>query len=342
VFAWDRNTTPERRAAFVQQILDRMRSDARVQEVGAVSAMPFIEANISIRTLIRADGATEGDALNAFFTVAAPGYFSTLHIPLRRGRALDEGDRAGGRAVAVISESLARRVWADADPVGRQISFRFQGRVRQAEVVGVVADLRHDALDRPSRAEIFVPHAQYPYGSMTFVARTNGNPAGAISALKAHIHAVDPLQAIYRVATAEELVSNSLVERRLMLTLLAGFALLAGLLAAVGIYGVVSVATARRTREIGVRVALGATRREILAMVMRQGASMAAVGLGIGLTGALVFGGVMSHFLFELQPNDPLTLAAAITMLAVVALTACALPARRATRVDPLVALRAE
>ena len=127
-----------------------------------------------------------------------------------------------------------------------------------------------------------------------------------------------------------------------MLALLAGFALLAGLLAAVGIYGVVSVTTARRTREIGVRVALGATHREILGMVMRQGASMAALGLGIGLIGALALGGVMSRFLFELQPNDPLTLAASITILAVVALTACALPALRAARVDPLVALRAE
>jgi ABC-type antimicrobial peptide transport system permease subunit len=160
--------------------------------------------------------------------------------------------------------------------------------------------------------------------------------------LKAQIHAVDPAQAIYRAATAQELVSKSLVERRFMLALLAGFAVLAGVLAAIGIYGVISVATTQRTREFGVRLALGAKRGEILGMVLRQGAALTLAGLAIGLVAALALGRVMMRFLYGITPTDPLTLVGVLVVLAFVAFAACVVPARRATRVDPLVALRAE
>jgi putative ABC transport system permease protein len=160
--------------------------------------------------------------------------------------------------------------------------------------------------------------------------------------MKDAIRAVDPLQAIYRAATAEELVSKSLVERRFMLALLGGFALVAALLAAIGIYGVISVATTQRTREFGVRMALGADRGEILGMVVREGALMAGIGLALGLVAAVTFGRVMERFLYGITPADPITLAGVVGVLAAVALVACVMPARRATRVDPLVALRAE
>jgi predicted permease len=344
VFAWDRNTTPEKRAAFFQQVLDRMRARPQVVEAGAVAAMPFIEANLHMATVVTVDGRPAGpdEGIGAFIDIATPGYFSAMRIARREGRLFERFDTARSTPVAIVSEALARRAWPGASPVGQKIQYRFQGRTRPAEIVGVVADIRHDGLDRPARLEVFVPHAQVPSGSMTFVARIDGDPARVIPDLKAQIRAVDPAQAIYRAATAEELVSKSLVERRFMLALLTGFALLAGVLAAIGIYGVISVATTQRTREFGVRIALGAASGEILGMVLRQGAAMAALGLAIGLAGALAFGRVMSRFLYGVQPADPLTLAGVVAVLAAVALTACVLPAHRATRVDPLVALRNE
>jgi predicted permease len=344
VFAWDRNTTPEKRAAFFQQVLDRMRALPQIQKVGAVSAMPFIEANINMETALLLDDrpVAPGQEPSAFLTVATPGYFETMGVALRQGRLIDTHDVMPSAPVAVVSESLARKAWPNGHVIGRRFRYRYQGQFRQAEVVGVVADLRHDGLDRPARPELFAAHAQLGFGSMTFVARTTGDPGAAIGALKREIHAVDPAQAIYRAATAEELVSRSLVERRFMLALLGGFALLAGLLAAIGIYGVISVATTQRTREFGLRIALGADRGEILAMVLRQGAWMACVGLAIGLAAALIFGRLMTGFVYGITTADPITLGAAVGTLGVVALIACLLPARRATRVDPLVALRAE
>jgi len=344
VFAWDRNTTPEKRVAFFQQVLDRMRALPQMQQVGAVSAMPFIEANINMETalLLEDRPVAQGEEPSAFLTIATAGYFETMGVALRQGRFIDAHDGMRSAPVAVVSESLARKAWPDGRALGRRFRYRYQGQLRQAEVVGVVADIRHDGLDRPARPELFTPHAQLAFGSMTFVARTSGEPGPAIAALKAEIHAVDPIQAIYRSATAEELVSRSLVERRFMLALLGGFALLAGVLAAIGIYGVISVATTQRTREFGVRIALGANRREILGMVLLEGAWLAGLGLALGLAAALALGRIMSGFVYGITPADPITLGAVVTALAFAALVACVVPARRATRIDPLVALRSE
>ncbi|MGH9348674.1 MAG: ABC transporter permease [Vicinamibacterales bacterium] len=344
VFAWDRNDTPVKRAVFVRQVLERIAALPGVDAAGAVSAMPFIEANINIETGLIVEGppVAPGEEPGAFLTIATPGYFPTMQIALRRGRLLDEHDSSTTGPVAVVSESLARRAWPGTDAIGRRIRFPYQGQMRPAEVVGVVADVRHDSLDRPPRPELFVPHAQMPFGSMTFVARTRNEPDTIGAAMKEAIRAVDPLQAIYRAATARELVAQSLVERRFMLALLGGFALLAAVLAAIGIYGVISVATTQRTREFGVRMALGADRGEILGMVLREGATMAVVGLAIGFAGVIVFGRVIERFLYNVSPADPATLAGVAALLAVVALMACVLPARRATRVDPIVALRSD
>jgi predicted permease len=344
VFAWDRNTTPDKRAAFFQQVLQRMRDVPGVQDVGAISAMPFIEANINMETaMVLEDGSVvEGEQAGAFLTIATPGYFSTMNMQVRQGRAFTEHDLGRSLPVAIVSEALARRTWRDGRVLGRRIQYRYQGKMLPAEIVGVVADVRHDGLDRPPRPELFVPHAQVPFGSMTFVARTTADTTSAITALKAQIHAVDPAQAIYRAASADELVALSLVERRFMLSLLGAFGLLAGTLAAIGIYGVISVATSQRTREFGVRIALGATRREILRLVLRDGAAMTGAGLAIGVSAAIATGSVMERFLYGVRPADPLTLGAVVGLLAVVALAATVMPARRATKVDPLTALRTE
>jgi putative ABC transport system permease protein len=344
VFAWDRNTTPEKRVAFIQQVQDRMRDVPHVQSVGAASAMPFIEANINIETPVLVEGRPlpQGEEASAFLTFATPGYFQTMGIPLLEGRLIDTHDTARATPVVAVSEALARRAWPAGNAVGSRITYRYEGQQRTAAVIGIVGDVRHDALDRPPRPELFVPHAQAPFGSMTFVARTTADPATAIAALKSEIYAVDPAQAIYRAATAEELVSRSLTERRFMLSLLSAFAILSGLLAAIGIYGVISVATTQRTREFGVRLALGAKPSEILRLVLRQGGVMTLLGVTIGLAAALAFGRVMSAFLYEVRPTDPLTLGGVVFALLAVAFAACAIPAHRATRVDPLVAIRSE
>jgi predicted permease len=310
-----------------------------------VSAMPFIEANINMETALLIEGRPApppGQEASAFLTIATPDYFRAMRIGLREGRLFTVHDRFGGAPVALVSEALARKQWPASSPVGQRVRFRYQGQMQNAEIVGVVASVRHEGLDLPPRPEIFVPHSQNPFGSMTFVVRTSGDPQAMLAALKAEIYAVDPVQVIYRAATARELVSKSLVERRFMLALIGAFAALALVLAATGIYGVISVATAQRTREFGVRMALGAGRREILGMVLRQGVSLAVIGLVVGLAGALISGRLLRSFLYGITPTDPLTLAAVVMALGLVAIAACVLPARRATRVDPLVALRAE
>jgi putative ABC transport system permease protein len=345
VFAWTRNGTPERRALFVQEVLRRMEADPLVTGVGAVSAMPFIEADIDIEVPFVAGAPLPSDnagSMPASLTFVSPGYLPTMGVPMTSGRGFADADRIGTRPVAMVSEKLARTAFGGRSPIGRMATFRYQGKPRAVEVVGVFADIRHDGLDRPPRPELLVPHAQYGYGGMTFVARAAGPPADALTALKAHIRAVDPAQAIFRSATVEELVALSLVERRFILTLLGAFALLAAVLAVIGIYGVMSVTTAQRAREFGVRLALGAGRGEILGLVLKQGAVITGLGLGIGLAGTLAFDGLLTRFLYAIKPGDPLTLAIAVSVLAAAAALACLLPARRATRSDSLVILRAE
>jgi len=345
VFTYDRQRTPEKRALFVQQVIQRLKTVSAVEQAGAVSAMPFIEANINVETSMLVEGRPappQYQEPTAFITNATGGYFRAMRIPLREGRLFEDRDDARSEPVALVSDALARREWPRESAVGQVIRFRYEGRMRRARIVGVVGEVRHDGLDRPPRAEIFIPHAQAPFAAMTFVARVAGDPRAMLPMLKAQVHAVDPGQAIYRIATADELVSKSLLERRFTLTLLAGFALLAMVLAATGIYGVISLATTQRTREFGVRLALGADRREILGMVLRQGLALTVVGVAIGLVAALAGARALAGFLYGVAPNDPFTLGAVALGLMLVAMIACALPARRATRVDPLTALRAE
>ena len=344
IFSRPRARNREQLALYIQQIDDRMRQLAGVESVGAVSAMPFIESNIGMKSSLSIEGraAPREDESDAFITIATPGYFPTMRIPLLEGRMFDERDRDTTAPVAVVTETLARRQWPNGTAVGRKVTYQLEGVQRQAEIVGIVGAVKHDGLDQPARAELVVPHSQVPYGGMTFVVRTTGDPAASIRALRAQIHAVDRTQAINRAATVGELISRSLADRRFTLALFVTFAALATLLAAAGVYGVISVLTAQRTREFGVRLALGAGRLEIVAMVLRQVSAIAVGGLAIGLAAALAIGRVMNRFLYEVTPWDPTTLVAVLSVLAALSLVACILPAHRATRVDPLIALRSD
>jgi putative ABC transport system permease protein len=336
--------TPER-AALIREIVERMRSLPQVREAGAASVLPFLDTSggSSIPIVIEGRAASApGDEPSAFVTIATPGYFPTLRIPLLHGRLFTDEDDTDRTPVVVVSQTFAERHWNETSPIGQTIRFQFRGASTSAEIIGVVGDLRHDALDRPANPEVFLPHAQAAFGDMTFVARTVGDPERLLIALRAEIRAVMPNQVVYRTTTLPILVATSLNERRFMLTLVLAFAVLAVALAATGVYAVMTLASAQRTREFGIRLALGASRGELLGTILREGGAVTLAGTLLGLVGAFLIGGLLQRFLFGIGPNDPSTLAAASTVLALVAGTASLLPAIRATRVSPLVALRTE
>jgi predicted permease len=345
VFAHDRNGTPDRARAFFRATIDRMRGIPGVTASGAVSAMPFISANIDIKSDLEVRGRAtvpEADRRGVYLTIASPGYFEAMSIALREGRHLSERDGERSTAVAVISESLRRREWPRGSPLGQRLRLSWQGQPIEVEVVGVVSQIRHDGLSNAPRDEVFVPHAQVPFASMTYVLRGAGDPNVLIAAAQREVWAVDPRQAFYDTAAVERLVAASVVRQRFSTTVMSVFAAIALVLCAIGIYGIVSFTTARRTREIGVRMALGADASAIRRMVLREGLQVIAIGLGIGLPASLAMSGFLQRLLFEVRPGDPATMATVFAVLGTVGLAACYVPARRATRVDPLVALKTE
>jgi putative ABC transport system permease protein len=345
VFAWDRNPDPAARRTFFERVLARLDALPAVDQVGAVSAMPFIESNIDIQGNFRIVGQpapAPGEDLRSSFNVATPGYFTVMRIPLVRGRHLDERDGPEAPKVAVIGEALARRYFAGLDPIGQRIALRYAGQPLEVEVVGVVGATRHDRLDAPPRPEMFLPHAQASTGSMTLVARTGVDPRSLIEAGKAEVWAVDPLQTFYRTASLDELVGRTLTARRFALVVLTGFAALALLLAAAGLYGVLSTIVSQYRREIGVRMALGARAADIVRLIVSRGLTVAALGVAIGLAGALGGSRLLSRFLFSVAPTDPMAIGGAAVLMLSVAALACYVPARRAAGADPVEALRVE
>jgi putative ABC transport system permease protein len=344
VFMWDRNPTPAKQAAFLRETLARIEALPGVLAAGAVSRMPFIEANIGIRSPLTIEGrpAVPGEEASAYLTIATRRYFETMGIPLRAGRWFADSDRLDAASVALVNESLARRQWPGADPVGSRISVRWHGKPITAEVVGVVGSARHRRLDGEPDAELFLSSDQLPYGSMTYVVRAQSGGTALIGPVQRAIWSVDPLQAFYRTATLDELVAKSLSARRFLLLVLAAFAGVALALAATGLYGLMSFLATRRTQEIGVRVALGARGADIFRLVVGEGMTLAAGGLAVGLIGCLWAARLLEGALFGVSAVDPATAVAVLSLLAGAAFLACALPALRALRVDPVTALRGE
>jgi putative ABC transport system permease protein len=273
--------------------------------------------------------------------VVTPDYFRAMSIPLRRGRTLTGSDGPAAPPVALINESMARRHWPGEDPVGKKIAVQFRGRSVR-EIVGVVADVRRTGLDSDPKPEIFVPYAQSPFGHVTFVVRTRSEAAALAPAVKSEIWRPDKTLPIYKLATIEHLIADSLADRRFLLMLLAGFAAAALGLAGLGIYGVIGYLVTERTAEIGLRMALGAGRRQILRLVLRQGAVLTLTGIAIGLAASLALTRSLRAFLFATAPADPVTFAATGLLLASIAMLASYLPARRAMGVDPMISLRNE
>jgi putative ABC transport system permease protein len=345
VFAYDRNTTPDKLRTFFGTTLDRLRQLPGVEAVGAASAMPFAVANLDIKSGFEVVGREQQPAAEqkqVYVTIATAGYFRAMSIPLREGRFLEDADGVKAARVALVSDALRRREFPGESPVGKRIRVHFEGKPLEAEIVGVVSPIRHDGLDSAPRAEVFLPHEQAPFAGMTFVIRSRAEPSSLIAAAKQAVWSVDPLQTFYETGRLETMIASSVVRQRFSTVLVSAFAGMALLLCAIGVYGVISFATAQRTREIGVRMALGADRGMIRRMVLREGGAIVVGGLIAGLLVSAATTRYLTALLFEIKAIDPLTMGVVCVTLAFVALVACYVPARRATRVDPVVALRVE
>jgi putative ABC transport system permease protein len=332
VFLSDRQDTREKRLAFFQDALERMRGVPGVTDAGIVSTLPFGLGSLDIRLPLAIGGrpVAAGDAGLVYTTVVGGDYFRAMGIPLLRGRLVGATDTASSPQVVVVSRSAAETLWPGADPIGSKVRTRFAGIAYDAEVVGIVGEVRHDGLDRPAREEVFIPSGQANFGMMTFVIRTAPGTAAPVQALKEQVWSVDPLQTFYATSTLSQLMSRSLMGRRFILVLMGGFALVTLALAAAGVYGVTSFSAAQRTREFGIRMALGAGRRDILGLVVGEGLSLAGVGTVAGLVLALSLAPLLHGFLFNVSATDPITLLVVVPSLLVIAATACYVPARRA------------
>jgi predicted permease len=346
-----------RRVAFLSELFSRLRAIPGVREVGGANGLPLTTGLADGTYILMSpqektptmddlgqlfhDFTRTGDA---DYCVASEGYFRTLGIPLRRGRLFDDRDTMDAPHVALISESLVREKWPNTDPLGRTIEFgNMDGDLRFLTVVGVVGDVREDSLETTPRPTIYVNYRQRPQttGSFTLVLHTEAEPVVVFSAVRQIVRELDP-NVPPSFSTFTEVFSASLKTRRFNLTLVGVFAATALLLAVAGIYGVMAYSVARRTHEFGVRMALGASVPDVLRLVLSQGLLTTAVGVTIGIAGSFVLTRAIQSLLFGVSATDPVTLAGVALLLGCAALLACYVPARRATKVDPIVALRYE
>ena len=346
-FIWARYRKPELREAYVRETLEKIESLPGVEAAGVTTAIPLLESSQTSSVPFVVDGAATqapGQEPVAQFTIASANYFSAIGARLLNGRVFNQFDQQGSARVAVVNETMAKRNWPGRNPVGSKFTLKRGGRdVREGstlEVVGVVTDQRQDGLEKSPRQEFFMPYAQAPSGSTIFVVRTKADPNALLQSLKGRIWESDKTQPFYAVTTMDQLVRDSLRARKFNLFLLGALATLALSLASVGIYGVMSFTTAQRTHEIGVRMALGAQTSDIMKLVVGHGMALVLAGLVIGLLASLGLTRFLSSLLFNISPTDPLTFALISILLGGVALFACYLPARRATRIDPLSALK--
>ena len=332
-------TRPEQRAALYVRIRQDLLSVPGVDAVDAVSRLPLEGSTLGSSVFVEGRSPGRGQGPNVEFRRATPGYFGTMRIPLRSGRAFDDHD--GAAQVAVISETMQRKFWPGQSAIGHRIKLGPDPeRLPWITVIGVVGDVRHYALDAEAPATVYVPYAQSPLYAPILVIRTHIAADTIIATLAARIRAADAAVPAYNVYSMETLIERSTAQRRFVMSLLSGFAGAALLLAAVGVFGAVSQSVAQRTREIGLRMALGSSAGEAVAMVFRDGMRLALLGSAIGIAAAAVLTQFLRNLLFEVKPLDPLSFAGAMVTLLGFAAVACYLPARRATRVDPLVALR--
>jgi putative ABC transport system permease protein len=335
------------RARFYRSLVERLEALPGVEVAGAGFPLPLAGSGYYLDFAIEGRPAPPPqEAPNAAIRFVTPGYVEALEVPLLAGRTITGADREESRPVALVNRAMARQLWPDESPLGARLRIGASdpagGDGDWLEVVGVVGEVRHFDLTVEPGFEIYVPMAQRPFETAGLVLRMEGDPRALAPRVRDAVRAVDPSLPVYRVRTLEEVVAASLAERRFGAALLGVFAALALVLACLGVYGVLSYGVAQRTRELGLRLALGAPRRGVLRLVLWQGLRLVLIGVAVGLAGAAAASRLLRGLLYEVGAADPLTYAAVPAVLAVVALAAVWLPALRATRVEPVVALRTE
>ena len=329
--------TQPARDAFFANLLERVAGLPGVSGATMATAPPLEEESSTFE--FTRPGVEDARVLRANFRMVARRYFSILGIPLRQGRLFQKSDGRLAARVVIVSESLARLVWGTDNPIGTQIEQPLGG---QAEVVGVVGDVRTNGLDQDPGRTIYVPASQWAYNFVTIIVKARSDPSLIEPAIRTLVRELGRDLPLHHVRTMKELVAQSVAPQCFQMLLVGTFSLLVFVLAIIGTYGVTSYGVSERTGELGIRMALGATEQDIKRLVLRQGAGLAAIGIAIGGIGAAVLSRILSRFVFQISTLDPVTFAAALVLLASAVLAATFVPAHRATRVDPIRALRVD
>jgi putative ABC transport system permease protein len=334
----------EKPLVFYRELLARVNALPGVEYAGAVNVLPLGTNFDNVGT--EPEGFVLDPAQMPYPEryVVTPGYLRALEIRLLRGRLFSESDNESTPLVALVSSTAAQRWWPNEDPIGRHVKvpgFDYSPQPWRT-VVGVVQDVKQAGLDAPATTQIYLPHAQYRIGYLTLVVRTKSDPLNLAEEVRQQVMKADPQQAVSNIASMDQVLSDSIASRRFTAALLGTLAVLGLLLASVGVYGVISYGVSQRTREIGIRMALGARQNDVLSLVVGQGMKLLLLGVGAGTFSALLLTPVMSGLLFGVRPSDPVTFAGSAIFLGLVAMLACYIPARRAAQVDPMEALRYE
>jgi predicted permease len=353
-----RYPTDQQKTEFFSEVLRRIESLPGVRSAGLSDSLPLSPYRnrmmLSMQRLTGRAILADSTPVMIYRITVSPGYFYTLEIPVLQGRTFTDHDDEKSQRVAVVNEALARHIWPGENPVGKQLPLApvtastmplggpGSNGPQPTTVVGVVGNTRHEGLSQDIEGEIYLPYFQETDPSMQLALRTATDPATLVRAVRSQVMAVDSSEPIYHVSTMEQTLSDSLAPRRFNMLLLGIFAGLALALATVGIYGVMAFSVTQRTHEIGIRMALGAERPDVLGLIVRQGLRLTLIGVVLGVAGAWALTGFIASFLFGVAPRDPATFALVSLALVAASILACYIPARRATRVDPMVALRYE
>ncbi|MFP2910886.1 ABC transporter permease, partial [Pyxidicoccus sp. 3LFB2] len=330
------------RAAFFDELLGRLGALPGVEAVGLVNDAPLGQSSTNGDFLLEGRPAQSGERFLTEYRVASPDYFRAMRIAVRQGRAFGPQDEKKGAPVAIVNEAFVRSYFGTGEALGQRVRLDWNGDSEFHTIVGVVADVRHDQLTLPTRPEVYFPLAQLPVSTVTLLLRTRGAQAPVMAAVRQEVKAVDSEQSIFDLAPFAQRIDSQLLRPLATTRLLAAFALLAVVLAGIGVYGVMAYAVGQRTRELGIRMALGAHPRQVLRLVLGQGLRLTAVGVGVGLLAAFGCTRLLASLLYGVDASEPTVFAGVAVVLGGVSLLASWLPALRASRVSPAISLRSE